>query len=366
MKQRITTLLAGLFLLSGMTMAQMFTLTGKFEGVNGGKALLQARDGRQLVTKFETGIRKDGSFEMTGKITQPDLYYLKIGDARGVVGVFMDNVPIEVTGNTSSLHLAKITAKGATGIYQEYNELRKEQSVRNRPLFQEYTKARNAKNEARIEELRNKLDKVYEAMDAENLKFIKAHITSPVAPYLIDRSAYKFDDPVELENLMNQFDPKLHDYKYVTRLNETLKLKKLTAVGQPAMDFTQNDADGNPVSLSDFRGKYVLVDFWASWCGPCRAENPAVVKAYNTYKRKGFTILSVSLDKDKEKWLQAIKEDKMTWHHVSDLKFWDNAVAKQYGIRAIPANILVDKKGMIIAKNLRGKELAAKLAKVIR
>jgi peroxiredoxin len=134
------------------------------------------------------------------------------------------------------------------------------------------------------------------------------------------------------------------------------------------MNFTQNDTLGKPVSLASFKGKYVLVDFWASWCGPCRRENPNVVKTYNTYKDKGFQILSVSLDQPgaKDKWIKAIHDDNLTWTHVSDLQYWDNEVAKQYGIQAIPANFLLDPDGKIIAKNLRGEDLAAKLSTVLK
>lgn len=132
------------------------------------------------------------------------------------------------------------------------------------------------------------------------------------------------------------------------------------------MNFTQNDTLGNAVSLASFKGKYVLLDFWASWCGPCRAENPNVVKAYNKYKDKGFTILSVSLDQPgkHQAWMDAIHKDGLTWTHVSDLKFWDNEVAKQYGIRAIPQNFLIDPEGKIIAKDLRGDELTKTLSEL--
>ena len=131
-----------------------------------------------------------------------------------------------------------------------------------------------------------------------------------------------------------------------------------------ALPFTQNDPEGNPISLSDFKGNYVLVDFWASWCGPCRRENPNVVKAYSAYHSKGFEILGVSLDKDKKAWVKAIQDDNLGWKHVSDLMGWENAVNMQYGIRSIPANLLIDPNGKIIAKDLRGMALEKKLAEI--
>lgn len=138
-------------------------------------------------------------------------------------------------------------------------------------------------------------------------------------------------------------------------------------VGVMAMDFTQTDTAGVPVSLSSFRGKYVLIDFWASWCGPCRVENPNVVAAYQKYHDKGFDIIGVSLDRpnDKDKWLKAIYDDNLTWTHVSDLKFWDNEVSRMYGVRAIPQNYLIDPQGKIVAKNLRGKALHDKLEELL-
>ena len=138
------------------------------------------------------------------------------------------------------------------------------------------------------------------------------------------------------------------------------------ALGAIAPDFTQDDVNGTPVSLSSFKGKYVLIDFWASWCGPCRAENPNVVKAYNKFKSKNFTIIGVSLDKPEGKadWLAAIKNDGLAWTQVSDLKFWSNEVALQYAVQSIPHNFLLDPTGKIIAKDLRGNDLDKKLTEI--
>jgi thiol-disulfide isomerase/thioredoxin len=156
----------------------------------------------------------------------------------------------------------------------------------------------------------------------------------------------------------------LNDFGYA--IKEYVANEKLFGYGQEAPNFIQNDPSGQPVELKSFRGKYVLVDFWASWCGPCRKENPNVVEAYNHYKNKNFTILSVSLDRDKQKWLQAIAQDELSWTHVSDLGFWNNAVAKLYRIQSIPQNLLLDPDGKIIGKNLRGETLDNFLSQVIK
>jgi peroxiredoxin len=139
------------------------------------------------------------------------------------------------------------------------------------------------------------------------------------------------------------------------------------AVGTDALDFTQPDTSGAPVALSSFRGKYVLVDFWASWCRPCRMENPNVVASYTKFRNKNFTVLSVSLDKpgDKDKWMDAIHNDKLTWTHVSDLQFWNNAAAVLYHVQQIPQNMLIDPNGKIIARDLRGTELDSKLCEIL-
>jgi len=174
-------------------------------------------------------------------------------------------------------------------------------------------------------------------------------------------------DAVAAEKEFNLFDAPLRESDLGKELAARIAKVKKTQEGMLAPDFTQLDVNGKPVKLSDFRGKYVLLDFWASWCGPCRRENPNVVKAYNDFKAKGFEVLGVSLDKreDRDKWLQAIQKDGLSWTQVSDLKVWDNEAAKLYDVNAIPMNFLIDPDGKIIAKYLRGEALETTLKKVM-
>ncbi|PKP23051.1 MAG: alkyl hydroperoxide reductase, partial [Bacteroidetes bacterium HGW-Bacteroidetes-21] len=170
----------------------------------------------------------------------------------------------------------------------------------------------------------------------------------------------------ELETMLNNLDTSIASLPQMISLQERVSVLKAVAIGQKAPDFTMNDVDGNPVSLSSITGsKLLLVDFWAAWCGPCRKENPHIVKVYNEFHKKGFDILGVSLDQKKEDWVKAIEDDKLTWTHVSDLQYWSNAAARAYAVSSIPASFLLDETGTIIAKNLRGDDLYNKVKEVL-
>jgi peroxiredoxin len=165
-------------------------------------------------------------------------------------------------------------------------------------------------------------------------------------------------------SLSEKFKKEWPTYSYTKELSSQVEKLKITAIGQLAPEIALTNPNGQVVKLSSLRGKYVLIDFWAKWCGPCRRENPNVVKAYKRFKDKGFEVFGVSLDRNKEDWLKAIAEDGLTWTHVSDLKYFESQAAKDYNINAIPFSILLDKTGKIIAKNLRGAALEQKLEEV--
>jgi peroxiredoxin len=220
--------------------------------------------------------------------------------------------------------------------------------------------------------MKSKTDEYKVLIDEMNEKVYRQYVVensaSPIALYILKQYAgYDIDVP-KIEAMFENLSASMQKSPSGVLFKEQIEIAKRTMVGAYAMEFTQNDTLGNPISLSSFKGKYVLVDFWASWCGPCRAENPNLVKAFHAYKDKGFTILGVSLDQPgkQQAWLDAIHKDGLTWTQVSDLNYFNNAVAKQYGIVAIPQNFLLDKTGKIIAKNIRGDELDQKLREIMK
>jgi peroxiredoxin len=213
------------------------------------------------------------------------------------------------------------------------------------------------------------IDKENEQNYNEETAFIKAfirnHPGSYITPVLLYGINYEYDAN-EMESVINGLDTNLAKVQIIKTLKERVIVMKTVAIGKKAPDFTLNDVDGKPVPLSSKIGsKLLLIDFWASWCGPCRAENPNVVKVYKEFNKKGFNVFGVSLDRTKDDWVKAIADDKLTWTHVSDLQYWNSAAAKLYAVSSIPANFLLDEKGIIIARDLRGEALYNKVKEVL-
>lgn len=200
----------------------------------------------------------------------------------------------------------------------------------------------------------------------ELIKQIEANSRNPEAIQLIQRLNPYDPDYKEMRTYFNKLHKSVRKSTKGKIFEQYLKALENTSVGKKAPGITQFDVSGEPYSLQDLKGKYVLIDFWASWCPPCRAENPKLVAVYNDFKDKNFEILGVSFDKDFEAWKKAIQDDNLTWKHISDLQHWNNGAASVYGIRAIPQNVLVNPEGIIIARNLHGDDLRKKLEEVLK
>jgi peroxiredoxin len=345
-------------------------------------------DGNKIViynratATHDSAVIKDGKFEFVLKFQEPSLYMFysqfeqKTKGGYSPYGILVTEPGvIKIAADVESFSNTKVSGAKENDLYKNYSA---KSSKANQEIMKElYTKygeafVNNRKpdtSDSRYKQLIQDYTKLSEAnqkVQFKNLKqFIKKYPQSFASVFLLNSYSTTIGSE-ELEGLYVSLSNKYKHTKIGKSIASVIEAKKITAIGKIAPDFSQADTSGIAVKLSDFRGKYVLIDFWASWCGPCRAENPNLVKTFNTYKDKGFTVLGVSLDQPgkKDAWLGAIHKDQLTWTQVSDLKFWDNEAAVLYGIKGIPANLLLDKDGKIIAKDLRGADLDNKLAEV--
>lgn len=348
-----------LLLLPALVFAQQktFTITGNISGLPDGDVQVKPLQGDQPIA---TGTAKAGSFTLKGSVTEPALYWLVLGKNQPQY-IFLENGNIKITGSLKDINNLKVEGSNSHKEFMEF------QTVFN-PIFAELNNISGQVQQA-PDQKRNELIRQYTAavgkLNAEVNRFVSNKKSSYVSPFLLFTTAQVAESPAELQRRFNLLDDKVKNSESGKNLANYISYMNVGSVGSQALDFTQNDTAGNPVSLTSFKGKYVLVDFWASWCKPCRAENPNVVKAFDKYKAKNFTILGVSLDSNKDSWLKAINADKLSWTHVSDLQQWNNAVAVLYHVQSIPQNFLIDPNGKIIARDLRGEDLERKLAELL-
>lgn len=317
---------------------------------------------------------KNGRFAFSGSINGPTYATLRFmyntqklpagNTKRHSVNIFLEKGYIEIKQDSNS---TKVDGSEAHHFFESFLEKIKPLNKHYDSLYKEY-QAFVGKNDSAAmkqnEKERNELEKkVKESYREEYL----SDPGSPIAVYLLNIYTYAgWDtDAIDFDTLFAKLPWAARSTSSGKILGKKLNTYLVTKMSTIAPDFIQNDTAGIPISLSSFRGKFLLIDFWASWCVPCRKENPNYVLTYNKFRNKGFDILAVSLDNDKNAWIKAINADKLNWTHVSDLNFFQNAVAKKYGITAIPRNILLDPQGIIIAKDLRGADLDKVLSQYI-
>lgn len=339
-----------------------FSINGHIKGLPDSTMVFISRPG-QSSDVLATAYAKKGEFTLFGKISNEDVYQLNFTGYPDQPDMFLTPVKLNVTGDVKTLKKLVFTGSVAQEDYQKYTskfDALKEKLANLAGVINKTPDG--AKRDSLISVFEKHKQKVLDQVDS----FVKAKPASPVTPFIIYVTSPVDNDIKNIEGRFNALEPVAKETHYGREIAKLIASAKIGMEGTQAVEFTQNDTANNPVSLSSFKGKYVLIDFWASWCGPCRNENPAVVAAFNEFKNKNFTILSVSLDQNKDKWKQAILADNLTWTHVSDLKYWQNDVAKLYHIQSIPANMLIDPNGKIIARNLRGRALHEALGKLLK
>lgn len=303
-----------------------FSLEGTAIGVVSGTVYLQSYKNKTFYV-IDSAEIKQGAFRFSRDLKLPEIYGLTLDTTKFPYMVFLDDSPVTVALDST----------------RYYRNTRVEGSA-SQDLFEEYKQLGDI------------------AIDS----FIREHPASLVSAYVLYRYYSNRLSPDELQSHIQLLDSTLWGTHYVETMEKLIPTLEVVTVGREAPDFTASDNLGNEVKFYDYLGEgYVLLDFWASWCGPCRRENPNVVNVYEKYKDKNFDVFAVSLDKSKDGWLQAIEKDHLTWTHVSDLRFWDSEPAGLYGVRVIPSNFLIDKNGVIVAKNLRGEALDRTLSKFL-
>lgn len=365
MKKAISLFAAALFLLGAQDVAaqQKYIVKGTAaNGTDGDSIFVQERVNRQYQT-LAKGVIKNKQFNITGEVTEPKFVILTYGkdDNQQTMNIFLE------AGNIN----AKLDKINSWVEGTPLNNAQQSYSTEMSSITKKQNEIAASINENTPEDVKQAKMKEYDELDAQGLEIAKKHIglnkNSQMGATLLTNKQYAMEYP-EISAFIASFSPEIQNLPSIVSLKELCEKAQATAVGKKFTDFTMNTPDGKPMKLSDYagKGKLVLVDFWASWCGPCRREMPNVVKAYEKYKDKGFEIVGVSLDRDAKSWKQALEKLNMTWPQMSDLKYWNSEGAQMYVVRSIPHTMLIDGDGTIIARGLHGDELIAKIAEVLK
>ncbi len=386
MKLIVCFLMAGLLMMScdrdnKNTKTDGYVITGTADGIyNGIRVYLKkGNDPRGRQETQDTAIVMDGKFKFEGKLDVPQMMFLSVNNINGVVPIIVENESINIKFNKDDIEASKVSGTKANEALAEYTTGFKKLLEKRNELNMQFAAVQNPNEQndpETIEAVSQQLTESHNAVMNYPLEFLKTHTDNFFSLSLIDNilqgNPMNFE---EIEELYAALDPDIKNSPYGKIVDQNMEivrtknanLAKLD-IGKEAPNFTAPDPDGQPLSLYDIRGKVTIIDFWAAWCGPCRKENPNVVKVFEKYHDKGLEIISVSLDRkgQKERWLKAIADDNLNWHHVSHLNYFQDQVALQYNIQSIPATFILDAEGIIVAKNLRGQDLEDKIAEMLK
>lgn len=342
-----------------------YRIIGYLHGAEGVAISLMKNVGGRMVN-MNSAIVRNGVFKMEGKaIEYPEMVFLTTPVVSERASFYLENAEVTIKGSLDSLEKLKVTGSKTQNEYSAYLtavDVFKGDFESNVKDMQSATQSKDRSREVQI---KKEIDAILSEVNAIRKDFVKKNLQSYVTPAIL-QGLVRTMTPAEIESIIFALDPGVAKTAISLEIKSWVETIKAVDIGKKAPDFTMNDVSGIPVSLSSKIGtKLLLIDFWAAWCGPCRAENPNLVKVFKKFKSEGFDVLGVSLDRNKQEWINAIAKDQLTWTQVSDLQYTNSETAKLYAVNSIPANFLLDHNGIIIAKNIRGESLYKKVKELL-
>lgn len=350
------------------TQPEGFRINGSIEGdlAEGTKVYLKGMNEQSRLFDRDTTVVVDGAFSFQGTAEMPELHYLFVEGTRGNIPLIVENGTIEVNTHRDSLSFAGIKGTPQNEYFQEYMAYSREMSQKASSIQQDMRIASASRDTASAVSLQDEFAELQDEARSYEVQFIKDRPDALMSLLLLERiNASKSIPEQEMLDLLNSMDPSIQESSIAGRLRASLEKGMRVSIGAKAPNFTAPTPSGTQLSLNEVLGKATIVDFWAAWCKPCRIENPNVVRVYDKYKDKGLSIIGVSLDRKAEDWIKAIEDDGLSWHHVSNVRYFDE-IAALYNVTGIPATFILDENGVIVAKNLRGPALEKKISEMLQ
>lgn len=365
MKKIVTILCVATLIFASCSKEDSYTITGDINGLKDNMVVLNVWNGKMQA--IDTAYSNNGKFVFTGKIDSPDQYYITGNSLKSMIPVFVENSEIYISADISKLKDVEIQGSTSQDLYDSYVDKKKLIQGQLDSIGALYDEAEKINDAIELKRLGAQYDSVKPFVRNVIIDFINENNKSAVSLFIIDEALIYQITPEELQPIVDNFDESIHQSKYYKSLTKWLKNQQRVAIGQPFVDISMPDTTGTMLSLSSFKGKWILLDFWSTRCPPCRKENPKLAKLYKKYNESGFEIFSVSFDRTKEEWQKSMAKDGVIWTQVSELKGWNNQARTDYCIETLPHLILINPEGIIVQKEgLRGEELEEKMKEIFK